>query len=139
MGINAMGEGGGEGGKMEGKVSYKFTGNVAPKKGGWLRLSDAEKFESLEGRVKRLKQIIGQEAVPDSDSLASATVSLHERLNVLNQAFDDHAADQLRTTVNLLTCDIDVAIAEAEHLDRLEEEDRQADIGGDDLLEDMPK
>merc|ERR1712061_904530 len=68
-----------------------------------------------------------------------ATAKLHRRLDVLNQAFDDDAAEQLRATVQLLSCDIDVAIAEAEHLDRLEEEDRKADIGGDDLLEDMPK
>merc|ERR1712187_721187 len=107
--------------------------------GGWSRSNDAEQFETLERRVQRLKQLIGKEAVPDSDSLASATASLHKRLNVLNQAFDDAAAEQLRATVQLLTCDIDVAIAEAEHLDRLEEEDRKADIGGDDLLEDMPE
>merc|ERR1712187_1058180 len=75
----------------------------------------------------------------NAHSLASATSNLHRRLSVLNQAFDDSAAEQLRATVQLLTCDIDVAIAEAEHLDRLEEEDRKADIGGDDLLEDMPR
>merc|ERR1712187_235001 len=137
--VAAMGEGGGAGGSKEGQLSYEFTGGVVPKKGGWLRTHDAEQYESLEGRVKRLKQIIGKEAVPDSDSLAAATLSLHKRLDVLGQAFDDAAAEQLRASVQLLSCDIDVAIAEAEHLDRLEEEDRKADIGGDDLLEDMPK
>merc|ERR1712151_98804 len=137
--VAAMGEGGGAGGSKEGQLSYEFTGGVVPKKGGWLRTHDAEQYESLEGRVKRLKQIIGKEAVPDSDSLAAATLSLHKRLDVLGQAFDDAAAEQLRASVQLLSCDIEVAVAEAEHLDRLEEEDRQADIGGDDLLEDMPK
>merc|ERR1712226_1222265 len=99
-----MGEGGGASGSKEGKLSYEFTGGVVPKQGGWLRNNDAEQFASLERRVQRLKQTIGKDAVPDSGSLASATASLHKRLDVLNQAFDDAAAEQLRASVQLLTC-----------------------------------
>jgi len=90
------------------------------------------------GARGRLRELLGKESLKHQQTLGGATANLTNRLNALSQAFDEKQTERLRASVQLLSCDIDVANAEAKRLEAFEAEERAADIGGENVLEDMP-
>eukprot|EP00929_Paragymnodinium_shiwhaense_P006218 TRINITY_DN10922_c0_g1_i1.p1 TRINITY_DN10922_c0_g1~~TRINITY_DN10922_c0_g1_i1.p1 ORF type:complete len:670 (-),score=210.50 TRINITY_DN10922_c0_g1_i1:271-2280(-) len=128
------------------ELSYQVTAKTTTK-GGWLQNEEAERVTSLEGRVQRLQELLGKEEgwkqASKADSLNAAAIGLEKKLNVLTKAFDPDAFDQLQATVNLLTCELDVAGAEVERLEAFEADESafegSSGLGaGNDVLDDMP-
>eukprot|EP00927_Polykrikos_kofoidii_P020978 TRINITY_DN20006_c0_g1_i1.p1 TRINITY_DN20006_c0_g1~~TRINITY_DN20006_c0_g1_i1.p1 ORF type:complete len:839 (+),score=177.20 TRINITY_DN20006_c0_g1_i1:31-2517(+) len=119
------------------ELSYEVTARARGEGGGWLRCELAERQARLEARVTRLRELLGQQ-VAEGSPLTGAATNLHSRLSMLEQVVDPIAYGQLQASMELLASDIEVALAEERRLEAVEEEDRAANISGDDSLDDMP-
>lgn len=107
-------------------VSYSFSAKMG-KQGGWLAAAENEVLGDLEGRLARIGRALGQTPSSSAEGGLAGTMSkLQRRLDTLQQVNDAAACERLRSTAKLLSADIDMAIAEARHLEAVE-----ADAGPD--------
>jgi len=115
------------------QVSYKFSATMG-QKGGWLAAAENEALAELETRIQQIGRVLGkrsgggggsgagQGAEAEGRSLAGTMTHLHRRLETLHHVQDDAACDRLKSSIRLLSADIDMAIAEAKHLEAVEAE-----------------
>jgi hypothetical protein len=116
----------------DGNIFYQFTGT-----GAWH--PSGEHYQCLEERVQRLREFLGQEALPDGTPLIDAAQSLDRRLSVLHQACDERSREELWASVQVLASDIDVAMEEVRRFEELEAADKEAQkAGGEEFEEDLP-
>lgn len=130
-----------ESGSASSGVSYRFSAAIG-QRGGWLGAAEGEVLQELEGRIHQLTSSIGRPATSSSssagkeqdvESLAGKTCRLHQRLDALQRVQDSSSCEQLLTTVRLLSTEVEVAIAEAKHLEALATEDPDDEVAEDEL------
>lgn len=109
-------------------LSYQLSTSTGPKGNSWLMAAESELVHGLEERIQCIREALGHEG--NSDSLVNTAAHLHQRLNTLQKVGDDKSCEQLRASVQLLSSDIDMAIAEANRLEVLEAEEREIEFQG---------
>jgi len=118
-----------------GGPNYRMDATLS-KSSGWLSAANAETLHALEVRVRHMRDIIGQTTLEQTESagrtrkdqsILGAVASLSKRMEVLEKVNDDAACEQLLSSIQMLSADLDVATAEAKRLSALEAEEKEAD------------
>lgn len=118
-----------------GGLVYQLSA-VAPG-GGRLAAAGAGAPGGLGERLALLRAALGAGPAPAGGSLAGAAAHLHRRLDALLQVSDPESCDRLCASVRLLAAEVQAAASEARHLEALEAEEREGDLGAEGAAEEV--
>eukprot|EP00747_Dinoflagellata_sp_TGD_P057575 gnl/TRDRNA2_/TRDRNA2_150702_c2_seq1.p1 gnl/TRDRNA2_/TRDRNA2_150702_c2~~gnl/TRDRNA2_/TRDRNA2_150702_c2_seq1.p1 ORF type:complete len:738 (+),score=152.47 gnl/TRDRNA2_/TRDRNA2_150702_c2_seq1:49-2262(+) len=102
-------------------LSYVLSSDVGAGHGIFAAAA-ADAFSSLELRAQRLSEAVKVHSGDAGESLAADIAVLHRRLQRLQQLSSDDSCERLRASVQMLSADLEVAVAEQARLSALEAE-----------------
>jgi len=107
---------------------YHLQAQVGAANGIGLRnAAQAERLQGLGARIERISKALGQRDSPGAGSLAETALQLDRRLGLLQEACEGPDCERLSASLRLLAASIDVAISEAQRLEKAQAEEKAND------------